>query len=114
MRSSTSDAVEAPTGSKGRVGTDRSCFLPCFFFIKRIWRRARGREAGRLLQARPLLLVPHQAVEDGQNLLAIVVNTLQRFPERLLEVPRFQPFIEQYRGHVDVLAQRFDGVATQK
>src|SRR5258706_16376278 len=114
MRSSTSDAVEAPTGSKGRVGTDRSCFLPCFFFIKRIWRRARGREAGRLLKARPLLLVPHQAVEDGQNLLAIVVNALQSFPERFLEVSRFQPFIEQNRGYINVLAQRLDGVAAQE
>ena len=35
-------------------------------------------------------------------------EALQRFPERFFEILRFQPFIKQNRGDIDILPQRLD------
>src|SRR5689334_1673225 len=72
MRSRICAALEAPTGSNGRVGTDKICFLlrVCFMFLEYDAggpRDGRPRMHGALLQAGPLLLVPHQTVEDGEH-----------------------------------------------
>src|ERR1700730_3580718 len=69
---------------------------------------------GTLLQLRTPLLVPDQTVEDGEDLLAIDVDALQGFPEWFFEVSGFQPFIQHRRRHVNILSQRFHGVAAQK
>jgi hypothetical protein len=67
-----------------------------------------------LLQAGAFLLVPNQAIEDGENLLPVGVHAMQRLTEGLLKVPRFQPFIQHRRRDVDVLPQGLDRVAAQE
>src|SRR5207245_11330094 len=45
----------------------------------------RPRMHGALLQTGPLLLVPHQTVEDGEHLLPVGVDALRCFASRLLQ-----------------------------
>ena len=67
-----------------------------------------------LLDARPVLFVENEAVEDGENLFTVTVDFLQRFPEIHLEIGRAQPFIEHVAGHVDVLPEVFEAMAAEK
>lgn len=73
-----------------------------------------GKKALGLLQAGSFLLVPHQAIEDGEDLFTIGINALQGFAERLLEIACLEPFIQHGGGDVDILAQCFYGVAAQE
>jgi hypothetical protein len=67
-----------------------------------------------LLNARLVLLVHYQAVENGQNLFAITVDALQRVAKSGLEIGGSQPFVEHGAGDIDILAQMFHGVTAQE
>jgi mannose-6-phosphate isomerase-like protein (cupin superfamily) len=67
-----------------------------------------------LLQSGPHLLVRNQAVENRQHLFAVLIDALQILPETVLEVPCFHPLIQHGTGYVDILAEGFDIVPSQK
>src|ERR1051326_5854488 len=72
------------------------------------------RSGGPLLKAQAVLFVEHEAVENSEDLLAVGIDSLQRFAEGRLEVRGFQPLLQQRARHVDILPQRFNGMAAQK
>src|SRR5271155_1141618 len=76
----------------------------------------RGKERGRarLLKPHARLLVQDQLIEDGEHLLAVLINALQRIPEAQLVAARVAPLHQQRLRHVDIASQRVGGVAAQK
>src|SRR5258708_38682020 len=70
--------------------------------------------ASGLLNARLVLLVHYQAVEDGENLLAIAINPLQGFAEGHLEIRGAKPLVEHGPRDVDVLTQVLDRMAAEE
>src|SRR5579885_600619 len=82
---------------------------------KPFWKkRLRGEDAGYLLHGRAILLVQHQTVENGQNLLAVGVDTLQIIAEGCFKIGGLQPFVKGRAGYVDILSQGFHVVTAQK
>src|ERR1017187_10611727 len=58
----------------------------CFSPLQRRWPLRDPRRQRALLDARAILLVQNQAVENGQNLFAISVNPMQALAESRLEI----------------------------
>jgi len=71
--------------------------------IAAIRRELRERRIPALLEAGAVLFVEDQAVEDGQDLLAIAVDAVQIFAEGSFEIMRAHPFVEQSSRNINIL-----------
>ena len=66
------------------------------------------------MDARLVLLVQNQTVENCQDLLPVTVDALQRFAERHLEIRRPEPFVKHIPGDVNILTEILDAMAAQE
>ena|ERR1039458_10161526 len=60
------------------------------------------------------LFVRNEAVEYGQNALAVLVNAIQIGSKSALKILRLYPFIDDDARHVDILPKSVDGVASKE
>ena len=72
----------------------------------------KGRE--KLLQFRPATLVVHELIENGQNLFAVLVQSLQVVLESIFVLPPAHPFTGQRRGYINIPSDTVDRVSTQE
>src|SRR5579862_8392929 len=59
-------------------------------------------------------LIGNQTLENCQYLLPVLVNAIEVRPEGALKIFCSQPFIDHSPWHVDILAQRLEGVPAQE
>jgi hypothetical protein len=57
------------------------------------------------LDARTVLFIENQAVEDCQDLFAVIVNALEVIPEMFFEIFGSQPFVKHGTRDVNVLPE---------
>lgn len=67
-----------------------------------------------LLKPEVVLLVQNEPVKNSQDLFAVSIDALQVVPERGFKIVRLHPLVEQVAGDVDILPQRFRGMAAKK
>ncbi len=60
------------------------------------------------------LFARDQAVEDGQDALAVLIDAVEVGAEGSLEIFCLDPFIGDAARHVDVLTERIERMAAQK
>ena len=69
----------------------------------------------RLMDARrPVSFVQDELVKNGQDLFAVLVDALQRFPKPGFIPGRVAPFVEKRARYVDVPAQGVGRMASEK
>jgi hypothetical protein len=69
----------------------------------------------RLMDAgRMVLFVEDELVKNSQDLLAVLVDALKRFPKTGFIPGRVAPFIEQRARHVDISTQGVGGMASEE
>jgi hypothetical protein len=60
------------------------------------------------------LLARDQAFEDGEHLLAVLVDPIEIGAESPLEIPRMHPLVDDDPWHVNILPERVKRMPAQK